>query len=390
MLKINYSQKIDFKKNTFTKKENPSFVEFTPGIDEIKSFARKFNKYTNIIIAGRGGSVTSFKAYWNALGKYKSKKSVFIADTTDPYYLSFIKKSCSKKNTLLIVISKSGTTVDVIENYLYFSKFKSVFITTKNNNTLHRIAKEKKIPVLAHPEVGGRYSGFTAVAFLPAYLVGLNIEKICKGAFRAYVDFDHKKTKNLAYNLASYVNFFYKKGYTEIYMPFYSSQLFGFLELFMQLIHESVAKNGKGPTLIPVLAPQSQHHSNQRYYGGKKNMQGVFIVIDDFKNEEKYKVSSDIAGIKLRDKNLSVFSEIKLADSMRAEFLGNWKDSGKRKVPASAIHLAEISEESIGYLTGFFHYFTVYLSWLNNVDPYSQPEVETSKEISFYSRFFKN
>jgi len=32
------------------------------------------------------------------------------------------------------------------------------------------------------------------------------------------------------------------------------------------------------------------------------------------------------------------------------------------------------------------HYLTVYLSWLNDVDPFDQPEVETSKEISFQRR----
>lgn len=389
MINIRYTQKPKTKKVSFSQKEVPAFAAYTPDIAKIKSFGKNFLKYENIIIVARGGSITSFRAYFEALAGFEKNKKVYFVDTADPDYLLHVKKSCPRNKTVLIVISKSGTTVDVIENYLYLPGYKTIFITTENNNTMYKIARKKRIPILSHPEIGGRYSGLTLVALLPAFLVGIDIGKLLKGARRAYKDFSPKNVSNKAKRLAEYLNYFDRKGYVEIYMPIYSAQLQGFSELIMQLIHESVGKNDKGLTIIPVSAPECQHHSNQRYYGGRKNMQGLFLIINNFQNKDYFKVPSNIKDIILRNKSLGKLNSLKLKDAMRAEFVGNWKDSIKRKVPASMISLDKVDEENVGYLVGFFHYLTVYLSWLNRVNPFDQPEVDSSKEISFRNRFLK-
>jgi glucose-6-phosphate isomerase len=389
MISIGYTQSPRISGTDFRKKDLPAFATYKADIREIENFSKEFKKYENIIIAARGGSITSFRAYFEALAKFNTKKKVYFIDTADPDYLKYVKKSCPKSKTLLIVISKSGKTVDVIENYLYFAAYKTIFVTTQDGNPMDQIAQRLKISILPHPEIGGRYSGLTATGLLPAFLIGLDIKKIARGAQKAYADFSPTKKNNAAKKLAEYINYFDRKGFPEIYMPIYSVQLQGFMELFMQLIHESVGKNGRGPTIIPVAAPESQHHSNQRYYGGRKNMQGLFLVIDKYQNKERFEVSTKVGDITLRNLPLSKMTSLKLEDSMKAEFVGNWKDSRKRGVPAAVMHLEKLDEISVGYLTGFFHYLTVYLSWLNKVNPYDQPEVETSKEISFTERFLK-
>lgn len=389
MLKVRYSQKNKFKNPDFSRKEIPSFAEYAPNLKEIKKVGKKLLRYENIIIAARGGSITSFKAYFECLAKYKTKKSVYFIDTVDPVFLDYVKRNCPIKKTIVIVISKSGCNVEVNENYFYFKKYKCLFITTPNNNPLHTIALKRNIQFLPHPEIGGRFVGFTAIAFLPSFLVGINIDKLWEGAKKAYADFSPKRRNNLALNLATYLFNFDKKGYVDIYMPIYSNQLSGFSELILQLIHESVCKDRKGPTIIPVTAPESQHHTSQRYFGGRKNMQGLFLKLEKFSNNEKLSIDKNLYNISIRGGKLALLDKLSVARTMDAEFTGTFTDSIKRNVPASAIIVNKVNEEPIGYFMGFLHYLTVYLCWLNKVNPYNQPEVETSKEISFKQRLKK-
>jgi len=389
MIKIDYTQKIDLKGNDFSGKEIPSFASYAPNIEEIKSFGKELLKYQNIIIIGRGGSVTSFRAYFDALVRFSTNKKVYIVDTADPDYLNYVKKNCPTSKTVIIVISKSGKTIDVIENYLYFSNYKNVFITTLDGNPLHEIAKSKNIKVLEHPEIGGRYSGLTATALLPAFLVGINIDNLWRGAKKAYAEFGSAKKGNQAAFLASYLYNFDQKGFVDIYLPIYSERLGGFSELIMQLIHESVGKGGRGPTILPVSAPESQHHTNQRYFGGRKNIQGLFLRVENFESDIKLVVDNQLSGLEIRSGELGAVNGLPISKTMRAEFIGTFEDSKKRGVPAAAITVEKINEESVGYFTGLLHFLTVYLSWLNNVDPFDQPEVESSKEISFKERFRK-
>jgi len=123
MIKIIFSKNSILNLKDFSKREIPAFAKYIPDIDLIKLQASSYKKYINIIIAARGGSITSFYSYFGALNKNRSGKKVYFVDTADPDFLYSVKKSCSKTDTLVIVISKSGKTIDVIENYLYFSSF---------------------------------------------------------------------------------------------------------------------------------------------------------------------------------------------------------------------------------------------------------------------------
>lgn len=386
MIKVKFTQKQNIKAQDFSKKEIPAFASYEPNLEEIKNFAKPFLKYKNIVICGRGGSTTSFRAYFEALKKFNSTKNVFIVDTVDPDYLSYVKKSCPNKETIVLVISKSGTTVDVLENYLFFAKYNCIFVVTPGDNTLANIAKIKNIPVLAHPEIGGRYSGLTATALLPAELMGISVGDLWSGAKKAYKDFAPENKENLAFLVASQVFENYLKGRDQIYFPIYSKALFGFSELIMQLIHESWAKENKGGTVVVVDAPESQHHSNQRFFGGRKNMQGLFLKLENFESKTNISVEKEIEKVTLREKSISFLDNQNLNNSMEAEFVGNFVDAQKRNVPLAVLELEKITAESIGYLTGFLHYFTVYLCWLEGVNPFDQPEVESSKEISFLER----
>ena len=91
-----------------------------------------------------------------------------------------------------MVISKSGSNINNLEPLLLLLDYKILTITGEKTNTLSEIAKKKKGEIIIHPEVEGRFSGMTSCALVPAYLMGLNIEKIYKGAKDGYKKYNSR------------------------------------------------------------------------------------------------------------------------------------------------------------------------------------------------------
>ena len=370
------------------KSELPAFAKYKPNFDKMYAIAAKYSDKQNFIIIGRGGSTTSFKAMYHALAEYKTTKKVYFIETTDPDYCAYVKGRCLPNETLVIAISKSGTTIDVIENLMYFNDCEKLIISTPGDNAMANIAKIEKCDFYPHPEVGGRFVAPTEAALLPAAIIYLDTKKIFEGMQKMYELCNPKNpiTKNPALNLAAQLFLLERRGYTAVYDPIYCQQLNGFCELIMQLMHETVCKEGKGQTYLTVAAPQSQHHSNQRFFGGRKNLIGLFIRVENFENNPKTPVPEHLKNVKIHDTTLKILDSIPLQKTLEFEYTGVQKDATKRKIPNATITLDRITPESIGELLAFFEYLAVYSALLRGVNPYDQPEVEASKEISYNLR----
>lgn len=380
MIEVDYSG-IKIKSNKKLRLERPAFVIDKPPIQLMKKIAKKYSKYKNIVVIGNGGSITSSFAFYTALG---SKKKLYVVSTMEPDFLLKIKNECKKTDTLVIPISKSGNTVGVIEAIMAFIDYKMLIVTSPGKGAIYQIAQKLKIETIDHPEVGGRFSGRTTCGLLPGAILGLDINEINKGAISMYnkcqKGSDALKISNILFELD-------KKGYNEVFMPIYSTKLEGFSTLIVQLIHESSGKKGKGQTFLGALAPESQHHTNQRFFGGKKNMVGMFIrVKKQNDSKSKTKIPKTLLDIKLRDGKLKHLNNIPLEKSLEFEFLGTKKDADKNKIPNIVLTLDKITPKSIGEFLGLWQYIAVYSSALRRVNPFDQPQVENSKAISFELR----
>ena len=189
---------------------------------------------------------------------------------------------------------------------------------------------------------------------------------------------------NLALQLSVALYQLDKEGYTEIFTPVYSEQLLGMLALIIQLIHESTGKDGKGQTIYGGFAPESHHHANQRFFGGRKNVVGIFMRVDNQEDiKSKVKIPNSLQDIKLRDGYLRDIDGITYAKALEFEYEGTRQDAIRKKIPHAAITLDKITPRAIGELLAFWQYVAVYSSVLRDVDPYDQPQVESSKSISF-------
>jgi glucose-6-phosphate isomerase len=211
--------KIKSKLEKIKKQKLPIFETYSEDINKLKLALKKYSKYRNLIVIGNGGSNTSFKAYDHALTPMSSKKKAFILTTMEPDLLNELKENFPKRKTLIMPISKSGTTIGTLESMFAFEGYPVLPVTSPDTGALSVLAKKDKLDIIPHPPVGGRYSGLTASAFAPALIMGIDVESINNGARTMYkycnpqVPID----KNPALRIAAVLFLIDKKGCEEIF-----------------------------------------------------------------------------------------------------------------------------------------------------------------------------
>lgn len=358
---------------------HPAFLSVQPDFKKLRQIWREFGVFKNILVIGHGGSITSFAGMHGAFG---GQKNVRILSTTDPEYIAQLKKDLQKHDTLVIAISKSGETVTQIEALMHFIDYPLLFITGKGS-TLEQIGIKAKARILEHPAVGGRYTAFTDVAMVPAAICGIDVEKMFAGAQRMYELYSRD---NLATKAAQIMYALEQQGIVDVFMPFYSHSLFAFSGLIVQLCHESFGKAGQGQTYFAHEAPESQHHTNQRFFGGRKNIAGFFVDLEHFRDDQNIVVPTSMHSIPIKDGHLFNLHNIPLSVSMQSEFRGTFEDATMNHIPVLALELSRITEGEVGEFIAFWQLYAVYSSVLRGVDPFDQPQVENSKKISWQKR----
>ena len=370
----------------------PSFLSGQADVAELTRELAEYSSVKNLILIGNGGSVWSFMAFAKALLPLATLKQVYALTDMEPGYLQEVMGECPVESSLVVVVSKSGSTIGVIENLIALSQYQKLFVTDPSS-PIGQLAEYYQAALIEHPVVGGRYTAFTNSAAVPSLVMGLEFEKILAGGRLAYQEYgvdsltEPEPEGNAAFELAWIIYQAELNGLTEIFAPIYSNYYETFALVLTQLIHESFGKAGQGPTILAVKAPESQHHTNQRYFGGRANMFGLFIVAEgqtesSLKRDIKLEVPSEIADIECRGVKLGQFDGLNLSQSFAAESAGTIGDAMSKNKPAAVVRLPAVNPEAVGAWMGFLHYFTVYSSLLRGVDPYDQPQVEDSKAIS--------
>ncbi|RKY63531.1 MAG: hypothetical protein DRQ02_12510, partial [Candidatus Latescibacterota bacterium] len=229
----------------------------------------------DIVILGIGGSDLGARALHKALNAgeyYNIRRSRdgprihFAGDNFAPDELSAILDSINIRKTLLIVISKSGTTAETFSAYSFFKEklikalgedeyaSRIIAITGFNDKSLLYNENEKLkqkgkefFAILSVPEgIGGRYSVFSPVGMLYAKIAGLDLDKFLKGLRKAYHRyFGPLSEENYPYpyklaKIMYLLNKFDKKNIV-VFMPF-DNLLEGLSRWYRQLHNESLGK----------------------------------------------------------------------------------------------------------------------------------------------------
>ena len=374
----------------------PDFVRFETDFDEIERIVRIYWDYKNIILIGNGGAINSFRGFYFSLAKYFVKKNIEIVNTVEPDYISGLKRNYAREDTLIVVVSKSGTNPTALEAMFAFWDYKKLVVCTEGLGALYKIVKREKIDYLKYPShqefpyLDDRHTGISASGLVPAALFGMDIKEIYRGAKEMHVKCSPHVgvEENSALKLAAVLFVLEKKGFDQIFCPVYSTRLVGFLPLIIQFMHETVCKEGKGQTIFGDLAPESHHHTNQRFFGGKKNILGLFLTVKQDDEKTYVEIKNSLNDIPIRGGLLRDFEMIPYHKLLEFEFKGVFQDAVEREIPVINLELEGITARGIGQFLGLLQYLAFYSAHLRGVNPLGQPEVERAKEISF--EFVKN
>src|SRR3989344_4899719 len=361
--------------------ETPEFIKHRVDFRQLAEYRKAYEKYENVLVIANGGALNCILSPYYPL-KYQSQKKVYFLSTVDPDYIYELKQELKPENTLVIAISKSGETTTQIESLMQFAEYPLLVITGKSSS-LRAIGEKLGAKIAMHPPIGGRFNSFTESSLLPLAIFGIDVKGLFEGALKL---FDFYTKDNLAWSAASVFWQLEQKGYVDVFMPFYSHNLFPMSSLIVQLCHESFGKGGKGQTYFAHEAPESQHHTNQRFFGGTKNICGFFTSSENFNNQTATSYPHQLHSVQIKGRILFDINKIPLEKSLESELTGTMEDARINSIPLAHLSVSGFSPEEIGQLTAFWQLYAVYSSVLRGVDPFDQPQVENSKKISFDKR----
>lgn len=223
--------------------------------------------FRHVILLGMGGSSLCAEVLEKSFKKL-SVETGFpefrILDSTDPTQIMDLEKSISIEDTLFIVSSKSGSTLEpnILFEYFYEVMIKVVgksdagmhFIAiTDPGSSLETKAKNLQFRKIFYgdPSIGGRYSILSNFGMVPAALMGVDVENLLDRTTHMVRACGVMKPidNNPGLILGAILGTLGRNAHDKVTI-ITSKEIVGFGAWLEQLLAESTGKNGRG--LIPI------------------------------------------------------------------------------------------------------------------------------------------
>ncbi|MBT5935151.1 glucose-6-phosphate isomerase [Sulfurimonas sp.] len=355
---------------------------------EFKKYASTV-KQKNIVVMGIGGSTLGTYAIYKFLKHSKElSKKLYFLETTDPIDIQSKIEDIDLSDTLFIVISKSGTTVETISIFKYINSLVKIdknntLIITEFDSKLNAYAKANDMQTFEIPkDIGGRFSVFSAVGLVPLAIVGIDIDEIIAGIKKVYDSFFAKT--DVYRNIIKKARFFveYKNKFNINVVFSYSSRLEGFNKWYIQLWGESLGKidinsTNQGLTPIGIIGPIDQHSFLQLIVQGKRDKTVSVIKVDDFDND-----------LKIPAVELEGLEELNYLDGIEFSSLINKQADATIEsinslgdIPCDVITIEGVNEQAIASLMYEYELLTSVCAKFMYINAYDQPGVESGKII---------
>ena len=265
------------------------------------------------LLLGMGGSSLCPEVLAETFSQQKGFPRLSIVDSTDPAQVRAAEQSVDLKKTVIIVSSKSGSTLEpnILKQYFMARMQDAVgaeagkhFIAvTDPGSHMEEVAKADGFRHIFYgdPQIGGRYSALSNFGIVPAAVMGLDVEKLLAKAKTA-VDACHLTDvkKNVGVQLGLILGVAANSGRDKITF-FTSPSIYDMGAWFEQLIAESTGKQGKGITpvdLEEIAAPD--HYGEDRIFAYVR-LEGADNAHLDACVEKLKKAGQPVVRLVLRD-----------------------------------------------------------------------------------------
>ncbi len=234
-------------------------------VADLTQFATEIREagFKSIVLCGMGGSSLCVEVFDRTFGSTKGYPTLFVLDTTDPGAIQDLESRIDVAQTLFIIASKSGGTVETLDHYRYFyDKVQAIkrdhagenFVAvTDPESGLAKTAQQVHFRrTLLNPStIGGRYSALSYFGLFPAALIGVDLNKVLDSAEGMMHSCGAKATarENPGVWLGAVFGALAQAGHDKITIVT-SPDIDSFGLWAEQLIAESTGKEGRG--LVPV------------------------------------------------------------------------------------------------------------------------------------------
>ena len=166
-------------------------------IGELAAFASqaRADGITDVLLLGMGGSSLCPEVLAESFGPQPGSPRLHVLDSTDPAQVAAVERQVPLPTTLVIVASKSGTTLEPSIFSAYFFE-RMVAAVGAGQAPRHFVAitdPGSKLEAAARrdgyrrifpgvPSIGGRYSALSPFGMVPAALVGLDLARWVEAA----------------------------------------------------------------------------------------------------------------------------------------------------------------------------------------------------------------
>ena len=367
--------------------------------DRIKKAAKKIQNDSEVLVGiGIGGSYLGAQASIEFLnssfyGREKEKYPtvVFCGNSLSGSYLYDLLKWLGDKDFSINIISKSGTTTEpsiafrvlkdkLIKKYGKEEAAKRIYATTdRAKGALKTEADAEGYEEFVVPDdIGGRFSVLSAVGLLPIAVAGGDIDAMMKGAADARAAYtDPDVSEDNPYQYAALRNILYRKGYTTELLENYEPSLRMFGEWWKQLMGESEGKDQKGIYPSSANFTTDLHSLGQYIQEGRRNLMETVIRVEN--PEQDVTIPDDkenldqlnfLSGKTMNYVNDRAYEGVVLAHT----------DGG---VPVMTVDIENQSAHTLGYLIYWFELAVGISGYLNGINPFNQPGVESYKRNMF-------
>lgn len=350
-------------------------------IEQISKLKKSLLNFKNIALVGVGGSSLGVKAIYEMLAH--GQKNLIFFDNLDPFLIASNLNKISLDDTIFIISSKSGTTIETISIFkcilerFKIVNFENFIIISDPNSPLEIYAKARNIRVFNIPKnVGGRFSVLSAVGLVPLGLSGVDVSEILNGAMACkaqHLGGDDDTILQKAYHYARHET-------AKINVLFsYSSRLASFNDWFVQLWAESLGKKRGykrvGLTPVGLIGSKDQHSFLQLIMEGAKDKTVTFITAKKHEDQNLKLSNLSLDGLQSCD----FTNDLEIASVLNAQARATMQALKSENISVDEIRLDSLDAWHSGYLVYYYELLTSATGLMLGINTYNQPGVELAK-----------